>query len=228
MQRCPNARSGFTLIELLVVIAIIIILVGLLFPAFRGVQNQAKRVQAKNDLTQIMTAVNAFYTEYGKYPVNVASGNTSDAYFGAAPTPAGATSYANNDILFDVLRNNIGTVACPAVNAALVQLLNPRAIVFLDVPPVKSNAKPVSGVIPNCATGLVGNGRIGVWYDPWGSPYSILIDTNYDNQVTNPYAANTGAGSATLTTGAIAWSLGADGVQGTTDFRASDDVISWQ
>ena len=41
---------------------------GLLFPAFRGVQDQAKKTQAKNDLTQIVTAVNAYYTEYGKYP----------------------------------------------------------------------------------------------------------------------------------------------------------------
>ena len=42
------------LIELLVVIAIIAILIGLLFPAFRAVQDQAKRTQAKNDLTQIV------------------------------------------------------------------------------------------------------------------------------------------------------------------------------
>src|SRR5438874_2644459 len=59
---------AFTLIELLVVITIIAILMGFLFPAFQGVQNQAKKTQAKNDLTQIVTAVNAYYTEYGKYP----------------------------------------------------------------------------------------------------------------------------------------------------------------
>ena len=52
---------AFTLIELLVVITIIVVLMGLLFPAFRGVQDQAKRTQAKNDLTQIVTAVNAYY-----------------------------------------------------------------------------------------------------------------------------------------------------------------------
>ena len=50
------------------VITVIAILMALLFPAFKGVQDQAKRTQAKNDLTQIVTAVNAFYTEYGKYP----------------------------------------------------------------------------------------------------------------------------------------------------------------
>ncbi len=61
--------TAFTLIELLVVISIIIILMGLLFPAFKGVQDQAKRTQAKNDLSQLVTAVTAFYTEYGLYPI---------------------------------------------------------------------------------------------------------------------------------------------------------------
>src|SRR5258707_4370182 len=68
LQR-PHHTNAFTLIELLVVIAIIAILIGLLFPAFSAVQNQAKRTQAKNDLTQIVNAVNAYYTEYGKYPL---------------------------------------------------------------------------------------------------------------------------------------------------------------
>jgi len=59
---------GFTLIELLVVIVIIAVLAGFAFPVFQSVQNSAKKTQAKNDVTQIVTAVNAFYTEYGKYP----------------------------------------------------------------------------------------------------------------------------------------------------------------
>src|SRR5215208_3496979 len=65
----PHHANAFTLIELLVVIAIIAILIGLFFPAFGAVQNQARKTQAKNDLTQIVNAVNAFYTDYGKYPV---------------------------------------------------------------------------------------------------------------------------------------------------------------
>src|SRR5438046_4854319 len=69
MRRIREPTSAFTLIELLVVIAIIALLMGLLFPAYRAVQNQARQTQAKNDLTQIVAAVNAFYTEYGKYPL---------------------------------------------------------------------------------------------------------------------------------------------------------------
>src|SRR5947207_2103029 len=85
LQRRPDARA-FTLIELLVVIAIIALLMGLLFPAYRAVQNQARQTQAKNDLTQIVAAVNAFYTEYGRYPL--AAGITTDPTFG----PGGSTN----------------------------------------------------------------------------------------------------------------------------------------
>jgi prepilin-type N-terminal cleavage/methylation domain-containing protein len=85
-SQIPNLENGhaFTLIELLVVITIIAILMGLLFPAFQGVQNQAKKAQAKNDLAQIVTAVNAYYTEYGKYPVvadDTFIANTSDLFY---------------------------------------------------------------------------------------------------------------------------------------------------
>src|SRR6266851_8865708 len=130
MNQTPNVegRRAFTVIELLVVILIIGILVGFSFPAFQGVLERAKKVQAKNDLTQIVTAVNAYYTEYGKYPINVASGNTTDAYFGTGTTPSGATSYANNDVLIDVLSNNTSSTN----NSATVTALNPRGIVFLN------------------------------------------------------------------------------------------------
>src|SRR5437762_5568063 len=101
--------AGFTLIELLVVIAIIAILVGLLFPAFSAVQNQARRTQAKNDLTQIVTAVNAYYTEYGKYPLV------------ASDTTYGPAALANADLFF--------TLRAVASGANASDVANPRKIV---------------------------------------------------------------------------------------------------
>jgi prepilin-type N-terminal cleavage/methylation domain-containing protein len=233
-----RARNAFTLIELLVVIIMIAILAGLLFPALIGTQNQAKKMQAKNDLTQIVSAVNAFYTEYGKYPVNVPSSNTTDAYFGTGTTPSGETSYGNNDVLIDVLSNNTGSTN----NSTTVTTLNPRGIVFLNVPIAKNMTSPKSGVIPNGAT-VTAPLRVGVWYDPWGSPYNVEIDTNYDNQLKNPYLAQNvgGAGSDPVLSGVIARSFGNDQQPGTKTgsntgdnvYRTpggaqSDDVISWQ
>lgn len=63
-----SRKHAFTLIELLVVIAIIGILAGLLFPAVNGALESARKAQAKNDVTQIATAVTAFETEYGRLP----------------------------------------------------------------------------------------------------------------------------------------------------------------
>jgi prepilin-type N-terminal cleavage/methylation domain-containing protein len=126
MRPPQKDKHAFTLIELLVVIAIIAILIGLLFPALKAVQNQARQVQAKNDLTQIVNAVNAFYTEYGKYPLA-----TND------------NTIANNADLFYTLR---------AVSAGvnLNNAVNTRQIVFINPPYVKQDTvgNRRSGVSP--------------------------------------------------------------------------------
>ncbi len=213
-----RSHRGFTLIELLVVIAIIAILIGLLFPAFSAVQNQARQTQAKNDLTQIVNAVNAFYTDYGKYPLV-----TADTTYGVGGTA--------NNALFNVLR------AMDATN-------NPRQIAFISPPSVKNPSNPRSG-IALLATTINGiSVAIGDSVDPWGTPYNVRIDGNYDNSVANPYGAQNvgGAGSDPVPLGVIVWSRGSDqalgtkvsGITGDNIYRnpttgaQSDDVISWQ
>src|SRR3982751_3763771 len=102
---------AFTLIELLVVIVIIAVLMGLAFPVFSSIQNQARKTQAKNDVTQIVTAVNAFYTEYGKYPTT----ETTDAAATYGP------GNKNSSVVFNELR-------------AKTTALNTRQIVFISPP----------------------------------------------------------------------------------------------
>ena len=113
--------SAFTLIELLVVIVIVAVLAGLSFPVYQSVQNAARKTQAKNDLIQIVTAVNAFYAEYGKYPI--ASTVTTDA--------AATYGQGGNDskTLFEELRGK--TTA-----------LNPRQIVFISPAEDTNQASP--------------------------------------------------------------------------------------
>jgi prepilin-type N-terminal cleavage/methylation domain-containing protein len=209
MRPPSRHRRAFTLIELLVVIAIIAILIGLLFPAFKAVQNQARSTQAKNDLTQIVNAVNAFYTDYGKYPIS----GTTDVTFGPAGSPT------NNETLLRELRGCTG-ITGDCVAAATINL---RQIVFISPPDVKNSANPRSGV------GIAVANK-GQYFDPWGSNYVIRIDGDYNNQVVNPYSANAGA-TPNLQIGAIGWSLGPDQAGGSGDKNAStaaDDVISWQ
>ena len=218
LQQWRDERA-FTLIELLVVIAIIIILAGLLFAGLRGAQEQARRTQAKNDLTQIVTAVNAFYTEYGKYPIVTADTTITN------------TSVPSNADLFYSLRA-VALGANALVNG--VPAVNPRAIVFINPPDVKVPANPRSGVATQDATVngvLIPNGS---FVDPWGTTYRVAIDGTYDNQIANPYTTNTGAGTSPLHIGVIAWSLGSDGLGGSGAKTATpagpsdDDVISWQ
>jgi prepilin-type N-terminal cleavage/methylation domain-containing protein len=115
-----NRLRAFTLIELLVVIVIIAVLMGIAFPVFSSIQNQARKTQAKNDVTQIVTAVNAYYTEYGKYPIP--STATSDGY----TVGDGTTS---SKAVFDALRG-------------LDITLNPRQIIFISPAEDKTQASP--------------------------------------------------------------------------------------
>jgi len=195
--------SAFTLIELLIVITIIAVLAGLLFPAYQGVQERARKLQAKNDLVQIVNAVTGFYTEYGRYPVlsTIGANGTYDAN--------------SNDQLFNVLR---GTA-----NAGEQLSLNPRQIVFINPPVAKDVTAPKSGLGQS-------NGK---YYDPWGTPYYVRLDVFYVNWVeTSPPYTNAPTWNG-VNAGALAWSYGKDkqlGAKGSGDAKASgfDDVLSWQ
>jgi prepilin-type N-terminal cleavage/methylation domain-containing protein len=181
-SRTPHSRSAFTLIELLVVISIIIILMALLFPAFRGAQTQAKRTQAKNDLTQLVTAINAYYTEYGKYPLPAGGQGQNEDYTYAYD---GSNSPPNSDLIL-ILQNDTSKSAD-----------NPKGVVFFTGP----IAKTVGGYGIQPAGGL----NSSAFFDPWGKAYSICIDSDYNNKVRERGTGNL------LTLGVITWSLGETG-----------------
>jgi hypothetical protein len=168
-----------------------------------------------------VNAVNAFYTEYGKYPL--AAGITTDYTYG----PGG--NLPTNETLFSELRGcpNPPTGSCQAAAT-----INTRLIVFISPPDVKNSASPRSGI-------GTAAGNKGQYFGPWGGNYVIRIDGDYNNQVANPYGAQNvgGAGSDPQALGVIAWSLGLDQTLGTngdgiyrnpTTGAQSDDVISWQ
>jgi len=146
-------------------------------------------------VTQIVIAVNTFYTEYGRYPTSAATD--------LAATYGSGTS---SDVLFKELQANGATI-------------NTRHVVFISPGEDTTQASP---------KGKMGND--GQFHDPWGSPYVIRMDADYDNQITpNPYGPNNGAGPEPIRQGVIAWSLGKDLTLGASGkFTGSDDVISWQ
>ncbi len=207
--RNSGRRSAFTLIELLVVITIIAILMALLFPAFKGVQDQAKRTQAKNDVTQVVTAVNAFYTEYGQYPIDLSAHGSNDVLYGDPGGPF------DNQELIDPLR-------------ASNDLLNPKKINFLQISDVKDGDHPRGGIATKDVTQNGWTIKTGGMVDPWGGEYLISVDGTYDNTLLNVTYTDM---SNTVRAGGIAWSFGKDGKKGTNNdgkYKDSDDVISWQ
>ena len=213
MRRSPDGRHGFTLMELLIVIAMIAILIGIGYPTFISILEKARKTQAANEEQQIVAAVNGFYTDYGKYPLV-----TADTII------AGSTTPSNADLFYSLRAVALGANA--PVNG--IPAVNPRAIVFIQPPISKTGTK--GGI----------NTTTGIWYDPFGSPYNVMIDGSYDNQLTNPYTD--APSGTTLYLGVIVWSFGKNGRLGggapaagfTTEngtvnnFTNSSDVISWQ
>lgn len=153
MQPIPSpAKSAFTLIELLVVIAIIGVLMGLLFPAVNGALDSARKAAAQNDVVQIANAITMFETEYGKLPTTT-------------PTvlPVGG------DVLSALMGSNVSD-------------LNPRRIVFLEVPDAKSKKSGFTN---------------GNYVDPWNGIYQFIVDAGYSNQIVVPGNTNNIARSNT-------------------------------
>ena len=213
MRRSPTGRHGFTLMELLIVIAMIAILIGIGYPTFISILEKARKTQAANEEQQIVAAVNGFYTDYGKYPLV-----TADTII------AGSTTPSNADLFYSLRAVALGANA--PVNG--IPAVNPRAIVFIQPPISKTGTK--AGI----------NSTTGIWYDPFGSPYNVMIDGSYDNQLTNPYTD--APSGTTLYLGVIVWSFGKNGRLGggapaagftsengtANNFTNSSDVISWQ
>jgi len=229
--------SGFTLIEMIVVMLIIATLTALFVGAASSVFDRARRTQAKNDVTQVVTAINAFFTEYGRYPL--VSTITTDAFYGTLPAggilPAGCANAGTNAVLLDVLRNNTDP---SGPNLATVTSLNPRQIVFISPGGARNTTPPRGGIV------VVAGPLLGQYFDPWGSPYAIEIDGGYDNLVSNPYSDSDGSAGAmpSLRQGAIAYSYGKNGKLGggaaassafTAEggsagvFKGSSDILSW-
>ena len=61
-------KKGFTLIELLVVIAIIGLLATIVLVSLNNARNKASNTKVKADLSQVMLAVEMYYSDNNTYP----------------------------------------------------------------------------------------------------------------------------------------------------------------
>ena len=169
---------------MLVVIAIIGILAGFLLPALGKAKTAAKVRLAKMEMTTLIGAINQYETEYKRMPLSTnamksLTPNCPDFTCGTVlkgtDQPAqqissftvqsagnsGAYQNANSEVM-NILRN---ANSYPNLNAAH----NPRQISFIS-PKISAN------------TNSAGVGPDGVFRDPWGNPYIITIDGDYDDK----------------------------------------------
>ncbi len=186
-----RAHSGFTLVELLVVISIIVVLAAMSFGAANMAINKAKRLQSTNDARNLQQGVENFAREYSRLPD-----------FGAQGDEARTEGEAGAELLTILLGKE----------EVSDSMQNKRQIAFVNF---KENSNKNKGglIYTNKGSG----GRPEGLYDAWGNPFYIKIDTEYDNELEDPFKQ----GNIIRKT-VIVYSYGADKKIG-----GGDDVQTW-
>jgi len=187
MKKSPLAlrqhRAAFTLVELLTVIAIIAILAAMILPVLSAAKKHARIMQAKTDIQGLVTAVEAYDTDYGRFPVRsdeqASTLGINDFTTGFVTNSASGqqtlVSYDNNSNAIAILMD-LQTFPNGSVTVNNNHVKNPKQVKYL-------NAK-MSGYtpLPSDLNAPGGVDNTGIYRDPWGVPYVITMDLNYDNQ----------------------------------------------
>ncbi len=158
-------RKGFTLIELIIVIAILGTLAAIGYPAIMAAVDSARESTARKQCQDIAQAVKRFSDEYnGILPINdmLVEPNSDDEYV---------------------------LTMSPGKDGELLAILTARE---KGDEKVNGDGEQFmkSSLEENPSGGLYEDesGELGL-YDPWGSPYQVIITTNADSRdgATDPF-----------------------------------------
>ena len=210
-----------TLVELLVVISIIGVLAGLLMPALAGAKKRAKILASTKDMADLKGAISVYQNDYSRLPASTSAATLgTDFTYGAtvASTGFGTNVVNNNNAGYQESNRELMVILTAssfpnyltAAQEASVQndQRNPRKTGYFH-----AKSAPGSG-----ATAGPGLGTDGVMRDPWGNPYIIALDLNYDGWVSNSiYNDNTVNGATT--------GLARQGAAGSSTWALKDSVM---
>jgi prepilin-type N-terminal cleavage/methylation domain-containing protein len=190
-----RSRPAFTLIELLVVISIIAILAALLLPALGRARINAQKGKAQLQVGQIANALHSYESDNsGKYPVSsVGAINAMNAASAIAPPTGpedftyGGTFKTPSGTFINVAVPGLGYTANNSEVMSVVMDVEywPAAplVATINKGHVKNPAhNPYLTATKSSETNAPGVGPDGVYRDPWGNPYVITIDLNYDDK----------------------------------------------
>jgi prepilin-type N-terminal cleavage/methylation domain-containing protein len=245
LPRSRRHRAGFTLVELLTVIAIIGILAALLLTVLAAARRSALKAKAQTEMQGLVTAIQGYDSAYGRFPVSPAAQAAAGANAGKPAPPNGDFTYggtfggntvftpgyqATNDEVIAILMNLTNYPGGGATVNANYQK-NPQQTVFLSARMSGDTSSP-------------GVGTDLVYRDPWGNPYVITMDLNYDELCEDAFYGLSAVSDNNLTAlikapddnyayrgKVMVWSAGSDGAIDKSNGAGTankDNVLSWQ
>jgi hypothetical protein len=234
----------------------------LLLPVLAKAKVSAQKKQAAVEISQIVGGIQQYDSVYGRFPVSSAAqaaAGTGDFTYGAVfqtpssgnwPNPIPANYQTNNAEVIAILMD-LTNYPSGGLTVNTNHQKNPQRTIFLNAKmsgydPAANDPQPPGGV-----------DITGIYRDPWGSPYVISMDLNYDEQCQdaiycrrlvsqNPPSSSSQAGYNGLfnpdLNGAsdnflyhgkvMVWSAGPnrkiDPVEPADDRENRDNVLSWQ
>lgn len=194
VAKLPSPRKGLTMIEMLVVIAILATLGSIGYGVIFGRLKQGKIVRAQSVIKSISEGVNGFHSKYGSLPGMQDETGGEDVEF--------ATDDNESIEFLKELLARGGVV-------------NRENKIYIDID--DAGSEEVDGVV------WTSSGEPESIIDPFGKPYRIKLDSNYDNEIELSGNFETRNGEKIIRSSkVIIWSAGPD-----KEFETADDIKSW-
>jgi hypothetical protein len=208
----------------------------------RGSRDRYRKARVKHEMLNLLSAISTYRIDYGQHPYSKGDELAGEANQGSltygwvAGTSAEGVSASNADLMAILLALENFPDGRPAL-ANQNGNRNPRKIPFLYAKMASDNHSP-------------GIGKDGNYRDPWGNPYVVTLDLDYDGYCVDPVYSQPAVGPSSdqhlrhikvrtnklgmleLPYPALIWSLGPDGKADPTipaDQGVNrDNILSWQ